>query len=248
MSAHRLSCASLLRVCGLGLALCVPGMAALPLGRITGNVQTANGKAVRGAVVTAAPIVPPADGSMGRATRAISAADGTFVLDQVPAGQYWICAAVAGSQLLDPCQWSASPVTVTLSDESTHTGVAITLQKGTFIHIRVDDSAHLLRPIAKSGIAPAPFFVKMWGLHGPMPVMPLFDDDNGRTFRAVVPFDTPVRLRTIAPNLQVADQTGKMLQASDLNQQLTVEKNDPPVVLHYSVSKAVGQGQGQDSN
>jgi len=232
---------------------CLPGLAQSPLGRIEGTIQTETGQLIRGARVTAAPVKAPPDGALGRPFFAISAPDGTFVLDQIPGNVYSICGEVVGSELLDPCMWSATPTTVDLSDGATHSGIVIALAQGRFVHVRVTDSGQLLRKSEKRNAGAQPFFMHLLGPHGPIPVMPIIDYDSGRTFRTVVPFDTQFTLRINSGTLQMLDKAGKPLtnigtqqpaqnggaqppaQNANYQQAFKIGKADAPPTFEFSV-------------
>jgi hypothetical protein len=272
------------RTAGLISALCLPGSAQLSLGRIEGKVQIGSGQPVAGASVMATPIQTPADGSLSQPFYAVSADDGTFVLDKIPANVYWICGRVFGSELLDPCTWSASPVTVNLSDGAAHSGIAVTLAQGRFVHVRVGDASHLLQKADRDPAA-APFLVYITGPKGTMPAahlpqkwgagasgvppFPVYflgtrfltlaalvaDDNGGRTFEVVAPFDTDLTLIVNSGTLQMLDKAGKPLskgivqppplngkpqppiQSPDFQQPFKISKADAPLTFEFTVTQ-----------
>lgn len=235
MNARRLNRVFMPRILGPALAVSMVAWAELPTGRIEGKLQTESGEPVVGAVVTAAPRQAPADGSLGRPFQAISGADGTFVLPQVPANVYWICANLAGSQLLDPCSWSAEPPSVDISDGSTRSEINIILQQGAFAYIRVQDAKRALQIDKKTGRASSALMIGVFGPRGMARARQVLDDDQGHTFRILVPFDTPLQLQINPGQLQMADRAGKPLAGSDLKQPFTIKKQDPPTTFDFSI-------------
>jgi hypothetical protein len=226
---------SILRLAGLGFLSTVIGWAQLPVGSISGQLQTESGQPVAGALVTAAPAKAPADGSMGQSVQTVSASDGTFSLNQVPGNVYWMCANLAGSKLVDPCSWSPSPPTADISGGGSQTGVVLTLKQGVFVHFRVSDSSHALQGGKAGGPITAPFLIQVWGPRGMQPAQRIIDDDQGHTFRILAPFAAPLHFQMNPGQLKLLDQTGAQLTGSALQQQFTVNKGDPPLVFQFSV-------------
>lgn len=223
----------------IGIIVPTISWAALPAGSIQGQIQTESGEPVAGALVIAAPSQAPADGSLGRLFQTVSAADGTFILNQIPGNVYWMCANLAGSQLLDPCGWSATPPTVDISEGGARTRVMVTLRQGTFVHIRINDSGYAMPAIAKlggkAGVGGAPLTIQVGGARGIQQAQPVLDDDRGHLFRILVPFDTPLQLNLNPGQLRMSNQAGKQLTGSDLRQPFTVKKGDPPATFQFSV-------------
>jgi hypothetical protein len=241
---------------GLAFALTfLPCLAQSPLGRIEGTVQTEAGQPIRGARIAAAPVQPPPDGSLGQPYFAISAPDGTFVLDQVPANVYSMCGQIVGSELLDPCIWSATPTTADLSAGGTRSGISITLAQGRFVHVRIADSAQLLHKADKGESGAQPFSMYVMGPRGPISLVPVVDDDNGRTFRTVVPFGTRLKLQIVAGTFAMQDKAGKPLskgivqppplngkpqppvQSSDFQHPFKISKADAPLTFEFTVTQ-----------
>ncbi len=238
-----------LRVWGLAAVLVLPA-AMSAAGRIEGKLQTESGAPVAGAKLIASPVLPPADGKLGKQVSAVSGEDGSFAFDQVPAGQYRICGTVAGSDLLNPCEWSNPVPTIDLAEGATSSGNVITLTKGTYVHVRVTDKGHWLRKKDTR-----PFLLNVWGPLGPRSLALVADDNDGRTFRTLVPFDTDVRLGVTPGALQVSDQAGKVLadgnssvtaptgngqtggKDAGFQQSFRVGKKDTPKTFQFTVGK-----------
>jgi hypothetical protein len=103
-------------------------------GSLAGSVVDGGGAPITGALVTALRnTLPPASG------RAISGANGTFVINAVPAGGYTLCVQVLGSAFLDPCEWSLSPVTANVTGGQSTAGVQLKLTAGAIVPIRLND-------------------------------------------------------------------------------------------------------------
>jgi hypothetical protein len=108
---------------------------------IAGIVTTQDGQPVKGARILMQP--QSAGSAMGKNSQP-SAADGGFNVDSLAAGSYTLCVQVPGTQLLDPCRWSATPPTVMVSDSQTITGLQINLQQGALIKVHVNDTGGFL--------------------------------------------------------------------------------------------------------
>ena len=80
-----------------------------------------------------------------------SKANGTFSITGVPAGKYRICVDAPNENALDPCVWSATQPTWTVTDTSNITNVNIQVAVGTQIKVHVNDPQNAL-PTSKGGV------------------------------------------------------------------------------------------------
>jgi len=111
-----------------------------------------------------------------------------------------------------------------LSQGDTRTGLEVTLQRGAPAYIRIGDAQQLLRKAEKGPDFGPPLLIQIDGVRGGVRAMPVSDDDNGRTFRVVVPFDTDMTLRIRPGKLLLRDKTGKQL--TDGGVQAPGKRND----------------------
>src|SRR6266511_345944 len=103
-------------------------------GSIRGVVVNEGGGPIEGAFVVADRI-PPA---IRFSQTAKSGPGGAFQVDGLPPGTYRFCVQVPGDDLLDPCHWSATQTTVTLSAGQTSAGNRIVLKRASKLQIRIE--------------------------------------------------------------------------------------------------------------
>ena len=135
-----------------------------------------------------------------------SAADGGFSVEGLAAGTYAICVQVPGSLFLDPCRWSATPPTITLSDSQALTGVQIALQQGSMVKVQINDPGGYLQ--ANEGKTPgAHLLVGVWTANGLFyPAAMATRGSSGREYRLVVPYSTPLKLSVYSKVFRISDE------------------------------------------
>lgn len=73
-----------------------------------------------------------------------SGSGGAFHFDGLYGGQYQLCAQVAGSAWLNPCEWGLQPQKVALSVAQPSVSVTMVMKKGAVVPIRIDDPGQYL--------------------------------------------------------------------------------------------------------
>jgi hypothetical protein len=194
-----LGTALLMSICVLVAMVCVQGQP-VTTGSVRGTVTSDKGKALV-AVVTAAKMTAPA--ASGRAQ---SAPDGSFGFDNLPAGEYALCAQVPGGGFVDSCHWSPVPQTVTVKGGQSITGVQIRVATGSVLHIRLNDPGELLE--AKGGIEPHVMMgvVNSRGLF--QPTFLAAKDPAGRNHEVTIPLDTPLKFHIFSKHVRINDENG----------------------------------------
>ena len=92
--------------------------------------------------VTAPPVIT---GTL--AAMVMSDATGAFHADAFAPGQYIACAETLTPGYLDPCHWSASAPTFTVSAGQTTPNGRIVMVKGSVLRVHIDDPQQLLKPL-----------------------------------------------------------------------------------------------------
>ena len=177
-------------------------------GSIIGAVTDQNGNAVAGALVMAA-LKPPSTAQAGGSAPVVlygsSGPTGAFEIDALPAGTYKLCMEKPGSQLLNPCIWSSSPVTASVTAGGKTSGVSVVAVSGATVTVRVADANGILASNPRANDL-------LIGVgHGTSPFIParvVATDSGGRTFGIVVPAGSPINLSVYSSALALADQTG----------------------------------------
>jgi hypothetical protein len=148
-------------------------------GSITGSISDERGTPVAGAFVNAlGNTLPPASG------RAVSGADGRFLINGLPAGAYSVFVQVAGGGLPDPREWSLSPVTAGVKPGQSAAGVQFKLTSGAILPIRLDDSQTLLKTPSAGGTTPDVLIAVKTPGGMPHPAELVSEDAPGRNLTA----------------------------------------------------------------
>ena len=135
-------------------------------------------------------------------------ANGTFHADSLAPGQYIACAEASTPGYLDPCHWSASAPTFTVSAGQTTPNGRIVMVKGSVLRVHIDDPQQLLKPVV--GPVDLDFEVHVVtskGVHYSAPIQS--STAVGRDHVITIPFDSPVSLRVLSAHFTVNDQLGK---------------------------------------
>lgn len=203
----------------------VPG---LGTGAINGQVLDDGGKGISGAIVSVASDLPtPAPGQTPppftpfRAL-AVTAADGTFSVGNLPSGLIRVCAQVPNSLYVEVCRWPVAQTIITIGDGQSVKLPAIAMKKGFPLKIRVNDAAGLLSaaesPGKTVGVNPGVFSEN----HLFVPAYEVSRDAGGYTYQAVVPFDLPLHVSVSGTNLAVATTLAGAPAKSNFSTPITI--------------------------
>jgi hypothetical protein len=200
---------------------------------LSGQVQTEDGKPVEGALMVARPKISKTSG-MSASISGKTAADGTFVLSGLTPGQYQICAHDQRAGLLDPCQWSTSPPTATITATGTANVPAITLKKGRRLEVHILDEAGLM---ATDGAKPR-LLVGLWRDNGLFVTIPLkTQDTRGRVHAQFVPEDKPIQISVTSDQYVLKDSNGAVMDAkSGIAKQAEIPPGNQPIILTFQVA------------
>ena len=212
-----------------GAALLVLICAGAQAATITGTIQDQQCKPEAGAIVSAvvkagpavavaaatvtAPVAPPPPSQpiqtgppsfMPVMAKAASGADGSFEIDNVPAGAVYLCATKADSDVLNPCWWSATPPTVT----APASGVSLVVAHGVTIALRVHDAQGLI------AARPSVDDILIGTTQGNSPFIParvMERDGAGKTLGLTVPPAAVLNLLVRSKNFSMNDDKGLAL-------------------------------------
>jgi hypothetical protein len=192
--------------CLMGCALAFAfGLAAQTTGSIEGTVVDDANQPVAKAHVSA--YRDYVAGTPPFSATAVTAADGAFRLGGLPAGKYKVCVQVPAGSLLDPCQWSDTPPSLTLSAGQDITGFKVALARGTVVTVRVNDAQKLLQ--TNEGKTPGSrLLIGVWtdkGLFYEARVAAT--DANGRDHQITVPNNRQLTLSADSAFFKLADAT-----------------------------------------
>ncbi len=225
---------SLFALSGLSL------VAATGTASIQGIIKSTDGTIIAGANITYGPLAAPhknaAAAMMPPVGQLLSDSDGAFSIQHLAAGVYLICVSVRNQPYLDPCHWSATPITFTVLDGQAISNAVVTIAKGKQCQIRVNDPT---QAFANDGATPgAHLTVGVRALSGALHAAVLVTNDaTGRTYSVTIPTDTPVSVYVLSGGYQLKDSTGNIVGASAVSQyQITAPSATAPSVLTFTVT------------
>jgi hypothetical protein len=193
----------------------LPGTAAT----ISGTVTIPGGHGVRASLTIHDLSTPRTAGQKPFDHQFASKADGTFSLSGVPAGTYRICVDAPQANVLDPCLWSATQQTWTVSASQAVTGVVIEVQTGAMLRVHVNDPQAAL-PQPQGGIHGNALTIavetdrKQHLNLRQLPAASAVASASGFDDYLIVPYDETVTLVTQSASVALSDQNGNALQGN----------------------------------
>ena len=178
---------------------------------IHGNVFAQDGSPISGARVLASVQLPPQrPGTRQVATGATLASsttgsNGAFELDHLPAGSYTLCVQAPTAVHIDPCHWSQTPPSVTLSAGQSVTNFKVNLKQGALLSVRLNDQKQFLHgPPGNNGTPHV-----LMGVLGPegqfYPVFVSGEDSTGRNHTLTIPVNTTLRFTIVSKSVTLTD-------------------------------------------
>lgn len=188
------------------LSVATPAFSQAP-GFIAGTVRISAGTAVSGARVVAHRQGSRPLQSFSAATNA----DGSFTINNVPAGKYVLCVPEPGKGRQDPCIWATRPQQGEVTAGQTLRVPAITLPQTTTIRIRVQDPQQQLQRTSLDWRQPSIWFsvVDASGLR----LTPSLTKREGatQTYELEVPQGRTYRLETASADVALQSAGGGQL-------------------------------------
>jgi hypothetical protein len=176
-------------------------------GIIQGTVTEANGKAVVGVMVSAIRTFAPAPTTDPIVAVIATDQSGAYQFPLLVPGSYRVCVTAQPAGFLDPCSWSDQPPVRNLEGGQI-AQADIPLERGAFVHVRIDDAKGLAIAAEASGNK-LPIVVQGSTAAGrEVNFTEIGKDAGGRYLRALVPIGTDVQL-SVFSSLGVFDKQGK---------------------------------------
>jgi hypothetical protein len=198
-------------------------------GVISGTLAGDDGTPISGAIVGLT-VVPPYPAGRVRQTAwtTISAVDGSFQFVQLNTGNYRVCAQVPASVWLNGCEWGSQPPPLSLTTDEPSANVAVVLNKGAVVPIRLSDPSGLLSqyegklPTAQLliGISNDASFFRT--------ATTVSTDATGRNQQIMIPFGVTVNLIVCSSFFQLSDSAGAALAKTSASIPITVQPGQPP--------------------
>jgi hypothetical protein len=218
-------------------------------GRIQGVVNDEQGRALSEATVSVLYQPPPL--AVGQRTppppgptfNAVvqTAANGTYSIASVPAGDYRLCVQVddrPGRDFVGTCTWDLAGVAVKLTSGATTAVPTITMRFGHRVKIKIDDPSSLLDKNEGKGPGGS-LLVGVFAPHGfYIPARLVAKTPKDRDYEIVIPFDTPVRASVASPGFQVSnlDTNATVDTLRGTGEPLTVGRGAAQRTLRYRIN------------
>ena len=190
------------------LALCLFAPATIQSATLAGTISVPPNRGIRASLTIHDLSTPRTPGHKAFDKQFASKANGTFSITGVPAGKYRICVDAPNENALDPCVWSATQPTWTVTDTSNITNVNIEVAVGTQVKVHVNDPQNAL-PQTKGGVhgnALSMTVVTGRSRHHSLRLMSASPGSSDHYL--IVPFGEPVVLNTQSASLALSDGKG----------------------------------------
>lgn len=175
-------------------------------GSLEGIVRTSTGQPVRAAVTLHDLSTPRVAGQTPFDRQFASKSDGSFLIAGIPPGQYEICIAAPQQAVLDPCTWSPATQSVTVTDGGSITSLAVTVQTGTVLHVRVNDPEGLLSRTGQAANEGAISLGLIARRNRYLNLRMLSSDATGQDYFVVVPFEESLTLAVRSSTHALSDE------------------------------------------
>jgi len=205
-------------------ASAMPAVAQQGTGSISGVVQAPDGTGIGGAILSYGQLAPPRPKAPAAmvppVASVVTASNGVFSIPNLKAGMYLVCVSVRSGAYLDPCHWSSSPPTFTLTAGLAVSNAVIQLAKGAQLQVSINDPAQLF---ANEGTTPgAHLMLGVRAVSGAFQGAVLASSNaSGRNYTVTVPLDVPTGLFIMSGDYHLSDSGGLQVTAVGAPYQVT---------------------------
>jgi hypothetical protein len=160
----------------------------------------------RSTVDSAGRLTPAPGESLARGITTADAAGGVRI-SNLPSGNYAMCAYVPGAPYLDPCKWQ-TPI-VTAVSNGTVARRTITLTRGVFLNVHVDDPLSLLPKDPGGPLGGGNLIVGVeFGQGAYLGAESVTAATAGRDYQIAIPAGVPLRLWLFSRDIALVDASG----------------------------------------
>ena len=207
-------------------------------GTISGKITATDGAAIDAALTLHDLSTARVAGATPFDHQFASKRDGTFSLSGVPAGTYEICVDAPHRQILDPCRWGGSTKKATIAaGDDTVTGFDLTVERGYFLQVRVNDQGKVL-PAAAGGIVGPALQMALRTPEGRYENLRLQgSDEGGRSHYLIVPYDSPLLLTASSSSFALSDSNHQRYPKDSMKIPIFVPKGGNHPVVTFNVAK-----------
>jgi hypothetical protein len=202
----------------------LPAVAQQGTGSISGVVQAPDGTVIAGAILSYGQLAPPRPKAPAAmippAASVVTASNGSFSIQNLKAGMYLVCVSVRNGAYLDPCHWSSSPPTFTLTAGLAVSNAVIQLVKGGQVQVSINDPSQVF---ANEGTTPgAHLMLGVRSVSGAFQGAVLVSSNaSGRNYKVTVPLDAPTGLFVLPGDYHLSDGGGLQVTAVGAPYQVT---------------------------
>lgn len=159
---------------------------------------------------------------------------GTFRLDNLPAGEYVLCAGSSNPKFAESCFWFDGQPIFSLASGQKLSGQTVTLLAGRMVEVRLRDPSRLL---SLEGSAPRSLVLQLHGPPGTAPrgLRAVRPESDGQFYRIVVPVKQPGSVVVSATGLVIGDEGGRELPAVGFSKALDSAVSAAPLQLEFRV-------------
>ncbi len=154
----------------------------------------------------------PAAGEAVTSGDVVADSNGAFSLESLPVGDYLLCATVPTAAYLDPCSWQGA-VRATVTAASV-TQVTLTLTKGVFLRVRVNDPTGLLPSVVDGPFGGGLAAGVKFGNGAYLGAANTDVDSGGRDYQMVIPVGTPLSLWLHSSKVALVNSQGHAVSTS----------------------------------
>lgn len=189
--------------------------------------------------VTASSILP-SDLQLPRLTatgklraRAVSSANGSFLLENLPPGSYTLCAQ-GSPAYLDPCSWSQVPPAITVAANEKAIAV-IKMTEGALLQVRLNDPSGLLGSAAGSAAKPHVLIGIATSAGQFYPVLNAGSDAAGRDRKILIPLHANLDLKVSSKSVKLTDSAQQPVPNTGYSLPIRLD-TVAPVLLTFNVT------------
>ena len=211
-------------------------------GQIGGVVIGADQKPVADIFVSYVRAQTDASDATPSAGGVMTGADGVFTFQKLTPGTDLFCVrAVPSRQIVEFCEWTFHPPSVTLAAGQSVGGLQLPVQKGARLELQVDDLKKLL-PNPEEPKPDTVFYVGVRTSEGLFHEASLTSRDHGgQVYYLIVPFNTPLRLDATLNNLDLSDDKGGKPGKNGPGAVFQIDPKTPVQNLKFSVDTSAGK-------
>jgi hypothetical protein len=217
----------------------LPAFAQQATASITGVVRAADGTPIANATLSYGQMAPPRHNAPAAmippVASVVSSSDGSFSIQNLNAGVFLVCVSVVNSTYLDPCHWSTSAPTFTLTAGLAISNALIQPVKGQQVQVIINDPQ---QNFANEGTTPnAHLLLGVRAVSGAFQSALLTSSNaSGRNYTVTIPLDSPTNFFIQSGAYQLADSTAAAVGSAGGSYQVTAPSTGSTPTLTFTVT------------